>query len=283
MKLSDKALLVQLTISTWTARKHDKGVTKAAIDANYASSTAGRFNKHLLPHSDLLDNVHRKAGQIRTFFYAQTLPWGIEGVQLLPSKNYLDFMNAMRTHKSEFEHITSMFLFDYPYQVRKAAQFLGQMYNPDDYPTEDEIRSKFAIDMAAYPVPSDDFRCSIDDDELLAIQSDVRRRVMEAQSKAMHEVWQRLYDRLQKTYEKLVQPDAIFRDSLLENINEICEILPRLNINDDTDLEQMRQDVLSKVAAFSPDALRQDKTLRSDTASETKAIMDKMAAFMGGM
>jgi hypothetical protein len=96
-------------------------------------------------------------------------------------------------------------------------------------------------------------------------------------------VWQRLYDRLQKTYEKLVQPDAIFRDSLIENITEICEILPRLNINDDTDLEQMRQDVLNKVAAFSPDTLRQDKTLRSDTASETKAIMDKMAAFMGAL
>lgn len=283
MKLSDRALLVQLSISTWTARKHDKRVTKDTIHANGASDTAGRFNKHLLPQSDALDNVHRKAGQIRTFFYEQTLPWGIEGVQLLPSKNYIEFMTAMRAHKSEFQYLTSLFLLDYSYQVRQAQQFLGHMYNPADYPSEDQIYDKFAIDMAAYPVPADDFRCNIDDDELQVIQSDVKRRVMEAQSKAMLDVWQRLYDRLQKTYEKLAQPDAIFRDSLIENIHEICDILPRLNINDDANLEQMRKDVLNKVAAFSPDALRQDKTLRSDTASETKAIMDKMAAFMGDM
>jgi hypothetical protein len=277
MKLNDRALLVQLKISTWTARKHDKRVTKDTTDAYSASDTAGRFNKHLLPNSDALDNVHRKAGQIRTFFYENTLPWGIEGVQLLPSKNYLEFMNTMRKHKDEFNYLVNMFLMSYNYQVRQAQQFLANMYNPDDYPSEDDIAAKFSIDMAAYPVPSDDFRVNIDDDEMKQIQDDVRRRVVEAQHNAMQDVWQRLYDRVQKTYEKLVQPDAIFRDSLIENIHEICELLPRLNISDDPALEKMRKDVLDKVANHNPDALRQDKTLRSETAAEAKKMLDVMA------
>jgi hypothetical protein len=278
MQLNDRALLVQLTISTWTARKHDKKATRDTTVANNAADTAGRFNKHLLPQSDALKNVQQKAGQIRAYFYENTLPWGIDGVQLLPSKNYLNFVTEMRRLKGEFQYLVSMFLLGYPDQVRAAQQFLGGMYDAADYPHEDDIAGKFNIDMAAYPVPTDDFRVNIDDDEMAQIQEDVRRRVMESQKKAMQDVWQRLYSRLQTTYEKLVQPDAVFRDSLIENIHELCELLPRLNVDDDPNLEAMRQEVLTKVAAFSPDALRADKQVRSDTASAAKAIMDTMSA-----
>ena len=47
MKLSDKALLVQLSISQWTARKYDKRATEQVNNANNAAMTAGRYNKSL--------------------------------------------------------------------------------------------------------------------------------------------------------------------------------------------------------------------------------------------
>ncbi len=65
MNLSDRALLVQLSISQWTARKYDKRVTQQALTMNYASSDAGRFNKSLLPANDYLDMVHAKSAAIR--------------------------------------------------------------------------------------------------------------------------------------------------------------------------------------------------------------------------
>ena len=82
--------------------------------------------------------------------------------------------------------------------------------------------------------------------------------------------------------EKLADPKAIFRDTMIENTRELCALLPRLNFADDPNLEAMRQEVEQSLAGNHPDALRNDPDLRRDKAAEAKAIMDKMRAFMGG-
>jgi hypothetical protein len=82
--------------------------------------------------------------------------------------------------------------------------------------------------------------------------------------------------------EKLADPKAIFRDSMVENAKEICALLPRLNFADDPNLEAMRQQVEASLIKH-PEALRNDPDLRRDTAAEAKAIMDKMSIFMNGV
>jgi acetate kinase len=130
------------------------------------------------------------------------------------------------------------------------------------------------------PVPTADFRVSIASDELRRIQQDVEQRVQQSARVAMQDVWQRLHDRVAHMADKLSDPKAIFRDSLVENAREICAILPRLNFTDDPDLERMRQEVEATLLKH-PDALRNDPVLRQDTATQAKRIMDAMGAFMG--
>jgi hypothetical protein len=281
MNLNDRALLVQLSISQWTARKYDKKATKEVTNANGATMDAGRFNKALLPMNDLLDNVHKKATLIRTEFYTNTLPWGMEGTMMLPSANYLSFMTDFRKQKSEWQYLVNQFVQGYDQLVSDAKRTLGSLYNASDYPQRWEVAAKFDMDMAVFPVPSADFRVSIGSDELSRIQKDVEQRVKASQQKAMTEVWTRLYDRVKHMAEKLADPKAIFRDSMLENTREICALLPRLNFTDDPDLETMRQQVEATLLKH-PEALRNDPDLRRDTAAEAKKIMDAMGVFMGG-
>ena len=281
MNLNDRALLVQLSISQWTARKYDKTATRQVADANNTTMSAGRYNKSLLPMNDLLDHVHKKATHIRTKFYANTLPWGIEGTQMLPTANYLSFMTEFRKEKGEWTTLVDNFVDNYDQLCLDARRILGNLYNSADYPSVSEIRQKFHMDMAVFPVPSTDFRVSIASDELSRIQQDVERRVADAQKTAMQDVWQRLYDRVKHMAEKLADPKAIFRDSMIENAREICMLLPRLNFADDPNLESLRQEVEMGIANHHPDALRNDPDLRRDTAAEAKAIMDKMSVFMG--
>ncbi len=105
--------------------------------------------------------------------------------------------------------------------------------------------------------------------------------VADAQATAMKEVWTRLYDRVKHMAEKLADPKSIFRDTLVENLQEQCTMLSRLNFMDDPNLEALRQQVEGTIASHHPDALRNDPDLRRDTAAEAKAIMDKMSVFMG--
>jgi len=284
MNLSERALLVQLSVSQWTARKYDKRATREVADANSASMSAGRYNKSLLPMNDALDHVHKKTTYIRTKFYANTLPWGMEGTQMLPSANYLNFLTDFRKERDEWNRLVNDFVLNYEQLVvhdkHILQRTLGNLYDPADYPSVTEIRCKFNIDMAVFPVPSSDFRVSIGSDELTRIQQDVERRVQQAQQQAMQEVWQRLFDRVKHMAEKLADPRAIFRDSMVENAREICALLPRLNFSDDPHLEEMRTQVEASLLKH-PDALRNDPDLRRDTAAEAKAIMDKMSIFMG--
>lgn len=282
MNLNDRALLVQLSISQWTARKYDKKASKEVTTAHGAASAAGRFNKSLLPMNDYLDAVHKKATSIRTKFYENTLPWGMDGMQMLPTSNYLNFMTEFRKERDEWNWHVNNFLNVYSDLVEDAKQSLGSLYDPADYPSQADITRKFNMDLAVFPVPTNDFRVSIASDELTRIQQDVERRVQQAQSTAMNEVWQRLFDRVKHMAEKLSDPKAIFRDSMVENAREICALLPRLNFADDPNLEAMRQQVEASLLKH-PDALRNNPDLRRDTAAEAKAIMDKMSAFMGGV
>lgn len=286
MRLSDKALLVQLSISQWSARKYDKRATQE-IAFNFGANAGievGRYNKNLLPIDDYLADVHQKSRQIRTAFYENTLPWGLEGSQILPSKNYLGFISGFRQDKAEWDYLVDIFLQEYPRLKADAKRLIPPaLYKEDDYPSVEDMRAKFKMDLAVFPVPSNDFRVEIADDELARIQSDVEKRVKDSQSVAMKEAWQRLYTRVEKMVEKLSDPKAIFRDSMVENVREICSILPNLNFADDPDLEAMRQEVEAKLANQNPDSLRLDPVLRADKAAEAKDIMSKMGAFMGGI
>ena len=281
MNLQSKALLVQLSVSQWTARKMDKRVTQDIIAQHHADAKSGNFHKSLLAGTDLLSNIHDKTTDIRKYVYNNTLPWAVNGTALLKSSAYLGFMTDFRKMKNDWEYLVDRFCTEYPTLKQAAKSRLNTMYREADYPDDHRIRAKFNIDLGIYPVPNDDFRVSIGDAELAQLQADVEARVQSASQTAMQEAWKRLYERVEHISNKLSDPKAIFRDSMIENAKEICNILPRLNFTDDPNLETMRQEVEKKLAGHHPDALRNNPTLRESTADEAKKIMGAMAAFMG--
>jgi len=283
MKLSDRALLVQLNISTWSANKLDKEISAETSAIKGAISNSVRTHKSLLPMCDLLDDIKKKATLIRQQFYGNTLPWGVKGIQILPTANYLAFMTEFRKEKSEYEQLVRQFVPEYPQLVLDAQRFLGTAYKPEDYPDASVIADKFKMDMQVMPVPNNDFRVNIADEELERIHDEVSARVKQAAQGAMQDVWQRLYDKVKHFAEKMDDPKAIFRDSTVDHLVDLCELLPRLNVMDDPNLEAMRQEVEAKLAGYNPDVLRTSPDTRQTVADEANAIAARMAAFMGGL
>lgn len=283
MQLSDRALLVSLRISQWTARKLDKTATKQVNQLNYASDTAGRYNKSLLPANDLLDHVHKKTNLVRAEFLTNTLPWGIDGTRILPSANYLGFMAEFRKHKADWELLVNQFVQGYPDLQREAQHFLGRLYNPADYPDPSAVAGKFEIDMMVLPVPSDDFRVTLGDAEVSRLQAEMQQRYDSIAKNAMADVWSRLYERVKLIAERCNDPKSRIYDSLLDSARELCDLLPRLNLTDDPNLEAMRQAVEAQLVSVPTDAIRADLTVRKSTAETAEDIMAKMGAFMGGI
>lgn len=281
MKLNDRALLVSLGVSEWTAKKLDKRVTKQVATDNRASSKAGRYNKSLFPMNDLLENVHGKTRVIRAELTKNTLPWGVDGTRILPSKNYLQFMTQFRREKGEWQTLVREFLDNYDALVDESKRWLGDMYEANDYPPVDAVAKKFKMDMAVLPVPTNDFRVELADDEIARIQEDLEARMATVQQEAMSDCWHRLHKHVEHIATKMADPAAIFRDSMIDNARETCDLLTRLNVSDDPHLEDMRQQVEAKLLSHHPDVLRTDLDLRADAAAEARKIMDAMSVFMG--
>ena len=281
--LETSAMLVQLSISQWTARKRDGAATRRVARDYNASETAGNYNKALLPKDTALAAIHAKTGEIRNWYYENTLPWGLDGSRLLPANNFMAFSQQMSKYRSEWDGLVADFLAAYDQAKRNAVALLGNLYDPHDYPSADEVERKFAIDLAVFPVPTTDFRVQVGQEALAALSADVERRVSDAQAAAMADLWQRLYDVVEKLADKLADPKGIFRDTLVQNARDLCALLPRLNMTGDAKLEGMRQSVENMLAGVSPETLRRDETVRADTADAAADIMRQMGAFMGGL
>jgi hypothetical protein len=65
----------------------------------------------------------------------------------------------------------------------------------------------------------------------------------------------------------------IFRDSLVTNAVELCELLTKLNVTNDTKLENARKTLESLIVGVSPKDLREDEHMRLDVKSKVDEIL----------
>ena len=75
----------------------------------------------------------------------------------------------------------------------------------------------------------------------------------------------------------------VFRDSLIENIRELVDVVPRLNIFADDDLAMLCREVKDKFAGIEPDALRPsgrfDPNLRRRVKRDADALTTQFAGY----
>jgi hypothetical protein len=278
--LKERVMLVFLSISQWTARKLDKKVTQEVADNHGSAIEWGRYNKSLIA-KDAIRTIAQVADTARTYHYENTLPWLDTGARAITAAHYLTYTEKMRQHKSDFENAVSSFLDNYPALKEDARASLNGLYRDDDYPPVPKIQRRYAFDVQVFPLPdAADFRVDLADDVLATIRQDIEQRTQTLTGAAMRDLWTRLHDAVSHMADRLSTKDAIFRDSLVGNIADICGLLPRLNLTQDPDLEKMRQEVESRLTMTSATALRENTGIRETTAQAAQEIMAKMAAYM---
>jgi hypothetical protein len=122
---------------------------------------------------------------------------------------------------------------------------------------------------------------TLSQEEIAVIAGRTEERVAQAFKDAQADAVKRLYDAVARIRERLASPDAIFRDSLIENARELCGVLSRLNLADDAKLEELRRET-ELLAVTNPQTLRDLPEVRNDTANRAQSILDAMKATYGG-
>jgi hypothetical protein len=272
MSLQDKAMLVTLSVSCWTARKQDKKVS-AEVEAQHNARDAGRYNKLLIDKVHL-DPLTSYAGQIRTYHYKMTLPWMDNGARMLPSKLFAEYSAEMRKMKQEYASMVSKFAQLYSSRlVQEARQRLGTMYDPDDYPDPSELYGKFDVEIDIMPVPDGaDFRVDVSDVERGRIRQEIADRVAKRQAAAIKDAWVRIREAVGRVCARLTAKKVVVHDSLIDNLDDLSRLLPGLNVSDDPTMHTVCERIISGLLV-NPQLLRNSATARGRVVAEAEAIL----------
>jgi hypothetical protein len=190
-------------------------------------------------------------------------------MRIMRSDAYLDFAMTLADAKREFARLVDALCDAYSSRVREVEHRLGSMFNPADYPDVSTIRDACRFHLRVAPTPSiKDWRLDLNDQVMADLRKDLEEQSTSAMGTALADVAQRIAKVARNAHEKLADPTAIFRDTLVGNIDELVGLLPVLNVTDDQDLENLALDLRMSVYGVKPDTLRHDPLVRSQKAHE---------------
>jgi hypothetical protein len=264
--ITEKAMLAAVHISIWTAVKHDRKVSRDVADQHGAHQGAGRYNKQLLRGADKLDELRMLAGQIRQYFYKITLPWSDEGFRLLPANFYFDLILRV-----------------YPQYIEQVKPELNGLFREEDYPVAEKLRTKFGLKVEILPIPTGaDFRVQMSAEEQARVSREIDANVRDSLTRGTEDLWRRVRETVAHMVDRLNEPESRFHGSLVTNVLDIVEILPRLNVNGDADLNRFADQIKERLCNYSAQDLKKHDLLRVTTAADAANIVAQMDDLLRG-
>lgn len=279
MSITSSAMLVELNISVWTANKLDRGATDSVTNSANAVKNAAQVRKNLMAGTSQRKEIADHAASCRLWHNLKTLPWADKGARLLPTSLFLDYKQEANDRRYRFDRMVNDFIADYPALVQTAHNYLGNLFNPDDYPSADEVYSKFGFRLVFAPVPeSGDFRLDLPAQELEEVRRGYEDSFKDRMADAMKDPWDRLHKMLTGLSEKLTDRDGDeikkrYHDSLIDNAVELCGVLTHLNVTGDPALEQARRDLERTIHGTDMESIKESASERADVKNKVDAIL----------
>lgn len=274
--LSEKAMLVHLRIGQFTGQRKDKQITDEVILVKKAEPDAGAWWTTCVSKLDLAQ-VNETGRRLRRIHHELTLPWMDGGLRILPSARFMEYTKKMRQYGGEYNEAIEAL--DWESIKRRAKKRLGKITN-HQLPTASAVKAQMQYELQIFPIPTaSDFRVQMNNDEVDTIKQDIAKSVESMTEKAMSSVWEKLTELIGKVEATMGQSGKKFKNSLIGNLRDFCELIPKLNLTDDNSLEELRKVAVSKLAHLRPDALREDNAARKKAHKSAKEIMEKIKGY----
>ena len=270
--IASSAMLVEFSVSTWTARKKDRKATNDVAERNnLASKELTNVTKKLIDCEEL-SAVVKFGANARNIHYSMTMPWSDMGQRIVTTQQYFKYHEVMTELQQEFDRLTQAFLEVYDYEVTEMQLKLGDMWNRDEYPTADAIQDRFRMRISYMPLPdAGDWRIDIQNEAQQQLTQQYEQYYNNQIQSAMNDLWHKLHDNLttlvrQLDYDADGKRNRVY-DTVFDRAHELVEMLSTCNVTGDSQMEAMRQRLDTALYGLTADAVKRDDTLR-DTARE---------------
>lgn len=295
--IAQKAMLADLTIKGWSGRASDDGAAAFTAQHYQANAEWTKFTKRLV-NKDALKAVKKVEAAARAQHKELTLPWHENGQRILPAAAFHDYQVKMGELSDQHEAAVDAFLAEYDALIDEARRELGGLFSADDYPASHELQAKFVFDMELNALDTTgDFRVQMSDAEMKRLQDQITKRTEARMANAMTDVYTRLHDVVAHMAHRLKAYDPAvpavdkdgndttkvknpFRDATLNNVRDIVDLLPKLNIANDPALDELAAEVRQNLLDADAATLRSDDEKRAQVAAKADEIASAMAGMM---
>lgn len=282
-KLEARMLAVRVSF-TWMGTKRsltnaqqDDAAKVFAADRDYLSASKKIIDTKHPAYRDL--NGLRVA--IRETWHGMTLPFTEPGVRLIRKDQITEFEAKLADYSKQFAQKAAALATVYDEIKEQAKVKLGDLFNPDDYPSSIEDLFGFTWDYPNVEPPK--FLMEADP----ALYARERDRVRQQFEDAVRLAEAAFIDEFAKLVSHMcerLQPGEDgnpkkFQDTSVTNLLEFFEKFKNLNINSNTQLDEMVEKAKSAVVGVNISGLRNSDHIRKRTATalnSVKTVIDKM-------
>lgn len=284
--LATSCIKFSVECRVWSATKQDRDVSNEVNDSKKASKNSGRFITHLLAgnveHRDIMNYKHTVYNWERRIGY----DWSA-GESILHYAELPKLMREFKDHDTKFTDLVEKFLAKYPSIVSNMAFVQGDLFNKDDYPPVDKLRSKFGLDLYTSEVPLSDFRCQLSQDLADELYNNYARQaerivnnVLVKQSEQLMTVMSSLshcceIDMVQDKNGEMKPKRRRLHETTVERALEMCRTFETFNLSNNQQLEDARRALASALDGHTYKTLQNSDEARAEIKTAVDDILSK--------
>ena len=285
-KLSDKVVLVKLTIRRAALTKRDAVLT-ANLQAQEKDNSLTVLTKLFKDKDSAINQIMSKYGEVYQYHKKHTLPYVDAGPRILPNDMYMEYTQEMKHRIAQVDNLLDTYMPMYDQLVlddvmyRNSGHAAGRA-NVSEYPNAEDFRLSMSAELRFQPMPdASHFLFDLSDEDVASF----KRAEEEAAQAANADTVQRMLKPIQALVTKLGEYQGLkgerFHNSLVENVIDGCTLARKLAINptpellaDITELEDAVQGYLKDVEMIKGSANK-----RVEAKKKLQDVASKMAMF----
>ena len=262
-----------------TLSPEQKAQAAEAFDAEGQFLSAGK---------KLLDTRHKAfravtsvRGKIAAYWKGISLPFPEPGIRLIKQDQVDEFVRQMADFKVELDDVVANLDCHYAELKASAANRLGSLYNPSDYP--ETLVGLFGVAWDFPSVEPPDYLLQLSPGLYEQERARVSARFEEAVSlaeQAFLEEFARLVAHLTERVTDDGGEGKVFRDSAVNNLSEFFERFRTLNVRSNVQLDELVAQAQRAVRGRSAQSLRDSGALRREVSNHLSGVQASLDALL---
>lgn len=282
-KLADRFMLVELNMQCPTGMIKSPAIVVEA-ETTHGVSEGGRVKASIdVFNTEYLKEVRKEQAALRNYLNDITLPWSDgRGPRLIENSAVKGIRAQADTSKIAASAKWKTFMDNIESHKARDKQVLGTLYDESNYPTREELKDKFSIEIvfSTVPDPDTDVRAGWDSQTKAEYKEQVVRDEKRRSAKAMKVLAERCHGFVERVADRCEKytggREGSFSNTLIDNVKDTIEMCKLFNINEDPEIDEWILEMSTSIATVTPKELREDDELRAEVGEAAKSLAKRI-------